>query len=98
MRRRNMMDRRAMRIMAARSEALPLTISRQLRNAIDSQSPLAILLAVGVEIRNGSTMPASVVAWYDVVNDDPTTARVEDFARDITDCFVNTEVSRVDAA
>jgi hypothetical protein len=96
-RRRNMMDRRAMRVMAARSEAFGCTISSTLRSAIDSGDPLAILLAVGTELRNGAKLPASVVAWYGVVNSDPTPERVEDFARDVADVFVNCEIARASA-
>lgn len=91
MRRRSMMEHRKLRVMSARSEAFGATISREFRNALDSRSPLAILLAVGVEIRGGAKIPRAVVGWYDAVNADPTTERVESFAQDVVDVFVNAE-------
>lgn len=93
MRRRNLMDRRAMRIMAARSEAFGISISPQMRSALSANTPLAILLAVGTEINNGADLPPSIVAWYGAVKSDPSTERVEAFARDVRDVLVNAEVA-----
>jgi len=89
MRRRGLMDRRAMRIMAARSEANGITISPELQRALTRGDVLAIALAVGVEIKAGAALPNSIRAWYRALNGNPSLTAIEEFARDVREVFVN---------
>ncbi len=97
MSRRNMRERRELRVMRAREEAFGLTISSALRDALATGDAKAIATAIHRDLRAGARLPRLVVAAYELGMRDGPPAAWSDLARSARDVLVNCEVEGASA-
>lgn len=90
--------RRWLRIDAAKREALHsgLRISGDLRTILNKGEPLLVAVAIGRALNAGVVLPRAIGAHYAMVQRDPTTEALAEFARDVRDMLVN--VPTIEAA